>query len=497
MRSQRFLVRTSLVRTFLAATTGAAMLGATVLPQVAAAQGFSSGGMRAPSVNMGSVGPRAPEFRRPPRYPSQGPAGPNIPPRVKIKTWTVQPQETLHVQKSKPSGPRQTTPRAAAGLPPAGERRFVPNEVVIEVTGILSPQAVDALARRHRLTRLESQSFDLTGTTMFRWSIPDGRPVREVIRQLAGDRSVRTVQPNYQYQLQEAAPRPYGDPAQYALGKLRLPEAHGLAKGEAVLVAVIDSGIDAAHPDLAGAVAESLDAVGGGGGAHSHGTGIAGVIAAQGRLMGVAPRAKVLAVRAFDPSGSGAQGSTFNILKGLDWSVSKGARVINMSFAGPKDPALGRALAAAHRKGVVLVAASGNAGAKSPPLFPAADENVIAVSATDAGDGLFAPSNRGNHVAVSAPGVDILAPSPEGAYQVSSGTSFAAAHVSGVAALVLERNSGLSPDGLRRVLLATARDLGPKGRDKDFGVGLADAYRAALSAGQPADAVSSNAAAGR
>jgi subtilisin family serine protease len=491
MRSQRFLVRA-----FLAAATGAAMLGATALPQIAAAQGFSSGGMRAPSINMGSVGPRAPEFRRPPRYPSQGPAGPNIPPRVKIKTWTVQPQETLHVQKSKPSGPRQTTPRAVAGLPPAGERRFVPNEVVIEVAGILSPQAVDALARRHRLTRLESQSFDLTGTTMFRWSIPDGRPVREVIRQLAGDRSVRTVQPNYQYQLQEAAPRPYGDPAQYALGKLRLPEAHGLAKGEAVLVAVIDSGIDVAHPDLAGVVAESLDAVGGGG-AHSHGTGIAGVIAAQGRLMGVAPRAKVLAVRAFDPSGSGAQGSTFNILKGLDWSVSKGARVVNMSFAGPKDPALGRALAAAHRKGVVLIAASGNAGAKSPPLFPAADENVIAVSATDAGDKLFEPSNRGNHVAMSAPGVDILAPAPEGAYQVSSGTSFAAAHVSGVAALILERNPGLSPDGLRRVLLATARDLGPKGRDRDFGVGLADAYRAALSAGQPADAVSSNAAAGR
>lgn len=491
MRPQR------MVRTFLAAATGAAMLGATALPQVAAAQGFSSGGMRAPGVNMGSVGPRAPEFRRPPRYPSQGPAGPSIPPRVKIKTWTVQPYEKLHVQESKPSGPsRKTPPRAAGNLPPAGERRFVPNEVVIEVAGNLSPQAVDALARRHRLTRLESQSFDLTGTTMFRWSIPDGRPVRDVIRRLAGDRSVRAVQPNYQYQLQEAASRPYGDPAQYALGKLRLPEAHGLAKGEAVLVAVIDSGIDAAHPDLVGVVAESLDAVASGG-AHGHGTGIAGVIAARGRLMGVAPRARVLAVRAFDPSGGGAQGTTFNILKGLDWSVSKGARIINMSFAGPKDPALGRALAAAHRKGVVLIAASGNAGAKSPPLFPAAAENVIAVSATDAGDKLFEPSNRGNHVAVSAPGVDILAPAPEGGYQASSGTSFAAAHISGVAALVLERNPGLSPDGVRRVLLGAARDIGPKGRDKDFGAGLADAYRAALSAGQPADAISSNAAAGR
>src|SRR5690606_8059387 len=128
---------------------------------------------------------------------------------------------------------------------------------------------------------------------------------------------------------------------QYALGKLRLAEAHGVTKGDRILVAVIDSGIDLSHPELAGVIADSLDTVGGGE-PHTHGTGIAGTIAAHSRLMGVAPRAKVLAVRAFDPSGSGAQGTTFSILKGLEWSVSKGARVVNMSFAGPKDPALGR-----------------------------------------------------------------------------------------------------------------------------------------------------------
>jgi subtilisin family serine protease len=306
------------------------------------------------------------------------------------------------------------------------------------------------------------------------------------------------VQPNYQYQLQQgASAKPYGDPAQYALGKLRLAEAHGITKGDRILVAVIDSGIDASHPELAGVIADSLDTVDGGE-PHTHGTGIAGTIAAHSRLMGVAPRAKVLAVRAFDPSGSGAQGTTFSILKGLEWSVGKGARVINMSFAGPKDPALGRAMSAAHKKGVALIAAAGNAGPKSPALYPAADPNVIAVSATDAEDKLFPDSNRGNHVAVSAPGVDILVPSPGAAYQVTSGTSFAAAHISGIAALVLERDPGLSPDGLRRVLLSTARDLGPKGRDKDFGVGLADAYRAVISAeGKPGDAISSNEAGSR
>ena len=104
-----------------------------------------------------------------------------------------------------------------------------------------------------------------------------------------------------------------------------------------------------------------------------------------------------------------------------------------------------RMLAAARTKGIVLIAAAGNAGPKSPPLYPAADANVIAVTATDAEDVCSLASNRGNHVAVSAPGVDILLPSPGAGYQVSSGTSFAAAHVSGIAALILERKPGLSP----------------------------------------------------
>jgi subtilisin family serine protease len=464
---------------------GAAACGIVILPEITAAQGYSTGGMRAPSVNMGSVGPRAPEFRTPRTYSTQSFSTPEAKPKAKPKTRSVKPDE------GKTSGQaQQTAQRNSGGMPPANERRFVPNEVVIEVDGRPSTQAVDALARRHRLTRVESQTFELTGTTMFRWTIPDGRSVRQVIRGLEADRSVRSVQPNYQYQLQQTA-RAYGDPAQYALGKLRLAEAHNVTKGDRILIAVIDSGIDGSHPELAGVIADSFDAIGGGE-PHTHGTGIAGTIAAHSRLMGVAPRAKILAVRAFDPSGSGAQGTTFSILRGLEWSVTKGARVINMSFAGPQDPALSRALAGARKKGVALIAAAGNAGPKSPPLYPAADPNVIAVTATDAEDKLFQASNRGNHVAVSAPGVDILVPSPGAAYQVTSGTSFAAAHVSGIAALVLERDPGLSPDGLRRVLLSSAKDLGPKGRDKDFGMGLADAYRAVVTADGQNAAISSN-----
>jgi subtilisin family serine protease len=153
-----------------------------------------------------------------------------------------------------------------------------------------------------------------------------------------------------------------------------------------------------------------------------------------------------------------------------------------MSFAGPNDPRLREALAKAKQKGMVLIAAAGNAGPNSPPLYPAADPNVIAVTATDVDDTLFSGANRGKHIAVAAPGVDILAPAPDGAYQFTTGTSVAAAEVSGVAALLIERNPLLTPDEVKKILMGTARDLGPKGHDPGFGAGLVNALQAVMAA---------------
>ena len=198
---------------------------------------------------------------------------------------------------------------------------------------------------------------------------------------------------------------------------------------------MIDSGIDLAHPEIDGLVAASFDALNSTEPPHSHGTAMAGAIVAHARLMGVAPAARILAVRAFGATGASAEGTTLTLLRAIDWAVAHGARIINMSFAGPSDPEIAQALAAARKKGVVLVAAAGNAGAKSPPLFPASDASVIAVTATDADDKLFKLANRGKHIAVAAPGVEVLAPAPDGRYQISTGTSIAAAQVSGIAAL--------------------------------------------------------------
>jgi Subtilase family len=424
---------------------------------------------------------------RPPQHPHRPhkPGGPGV--IVSVPGGPpadVVPTTSLGGAGHPPSGPGNQLVRPSDGVPPVDERRnYMPGEVVVEVAGSPSDQAIEQLARRHRLARLESLSFRLSGTTVYRWRIPDRRSVPAVVRALEADASVRAAQPNFISFLQEQRPsgNGLGDPAQYAPAKLQLPQAHTLARGDNVLIAVIDSGIDGTHPELAGMIEDTFDAIVTGDKVHSHGTGIAGAIVAHARLMGIAPAARILAVRAF-AGARGSEGTTFAILKGLDWATGRGARIVNMSFAaGQLDPVIGRSLAAAHAKGIVLIAAAGNAGPKSRPLYPAADPNVIAVTATDADDKLFPAANRGSHIAVAAPGVDLLLPSPGTGYQMTSGTSFAAAEVSGAVALLLQRNPDLDPDTVRRTLMSTARDLGPKGFDPEFGAGLVDAYQAILS----------------
>jgi subtilisin family serine protease len=209
---------------------------------------------------------------------------------------------------------------------------------------------------------------------------------------------------------------------------------------------------------------------------------MAGAIVAKSRLTGVAPGARVIAVRAFSSTSSGsASGTSYDVARAVDRAVDEGARVVNLSFAGPQDPMLQQSLKAARDKGVVLIAAAGNAGPKSEPLYPAADPSVIAVTATDSEDRVYQGANRGKYIAVAAPGVDVLVPAPDRSYELSTGTSIAAAQVSGVAALLLARNPALSPDNVRQIITDSASAMGPKGKGQDeYGAGLTDAYKALL-----------------
>ncbi len=191
-----------------------------------------------------------------------------------------------------------------------------------------------------------------------------------------------------------------------------MPTSHRITKGDKAVVAVIDSEIDSNQPNLAGTVTDRYDAGCGATSPDPHGTGMAGAIASHGQLLGVAPQANIIAICAFGGAGQ-PEASSIKIIKGLDYAIQRGARIVNMSFAGPRDPALAQALQIAREKGILVIAAAGNNGPKSPPLYPGADPNVMAVTATDENDRLFNGANQGKYVTVAAPGVDILVPAPE------------------------------------------------------------------------------------
>ncbi len=363
-------------------------------------------------------------------------------------------------------------------LPPPTETRLVSDEVVLQMPCDVPTAVLDAIVKQHALSVLGSQCLQAGGTATFRMRHASSETVSAVIRALAQHQVIAAAQANYVYATQQevqSATSQQGDPGQYAPAKLRLPAAHRMVRGAGILIGVIDSEIDPAHPDYTGAVASRYDATGVEDRPHPHGTGMAGAIVSRQRLLGVAPGARILAIRAFSSRASNAESTTYHILKGVDWAVSNNVRIINMSFAGPRDPSLERALKAAHDKGVVLIAAAGNAGPQAPALYPAADPNVIAVTATDIDDRLFTGANRGAHIAIAAPGVDIMVPAPAGEYQVTTGTSVATAHISGVVALMLERNPKLTPAEVRKILAASARRLGPANQ---FGAGLVNPVRA-------------------
>lgn len=345
-------------------------------------------------------------------------------------------------------------PRAVSG-------EFVPDEVLATVDG--DAGVVQQIADAFGLQVRSQRQSRLLGATIVRFGIADGRPVGVVLAQLAADGRTRRREPNHIYSLQQAA-----GIVNYAFDRITLDPKQ--ANGANVRVAVIDTGIDDTNPALAGVVADQFDAmpnvpiV-----KRDHGTSVDGLIAGVGALEGMAPGARIYHARAFE----GGKSTMDVILSALDWAADQDVRIINMSFVGPKNELLGTACRNARALGMVLVAAAGNNGPKAPYGYPAAFDGVIAVTATDAKDQLMPQANRGPYVFISAPGVEMVAPSGAGS-DVVTGTSFAAAIVSGAIANLFHNRPDRSADWVEKALATTARDLGQKGRNDDFGYGLLD-----------------------
>lgn len=380
----------------------------------------------------------------------------------------------------------------------ASDATYVDREVLVTLPGAQPAGAIDRIAARHGLTLLDSAELTLASTTAHRLRVNGRRSVDSAVAALGRDSGVALAQRNHLYRLAADRGQAYYplSSSQYAAAKLHLAEAHRLATGQGVTVAVIDSGVDTSHPELRGAIGRSENTLSSAASPDRHGTAMAGAIAARGQLMGVAPGTRILAIRAFSPATARAQaeGTSWDIVRAVDLAGKEGAKVVNMSFAGPADRLMSRELAGGLQRGIVFVAAAGNGGPAAAPAYPAAEPGVIAVTATDLQDRLYESANRGAYVALAAPGVDVLVASPEAGYDTSTGTSVATAHVSGIVALMLERYGSMSPSAIRAALAARARDLGPPGPDPEFGAGLVDAYaalggpEAAASAAPPAPA---------
>ena len=291
------------------------------------------------------------------------------------------------------------------------------------------------LAHDMGLSLVTSWPMPLLSADCFVLEVPPGRSVEEVAAQLARDPRVLGAEPMHDYRTEGKAAPP-NDPLfamQPAAIDWRLADLHTVASGRNVWVAVIDSRVQADHPDLAGQIQISRDFVLNHPGApEQHGTGVAGVIAAIADnhvgIAGVAPHARLMALRACwqQPASAGTICDTLSLAKALHFAIDNRAQVINLSLSGPPDVILGALLDQALVRGITVVGAADAAGGG----FPASHPGVVAVTDDEA----LARN------AYLAPGRDVPTTQPSGRWFLVNGSSYAAAHVSGLFALMRERN---------------------------------------------------------
>lgn len=318
--------------------------------------------------------------------------------------------------------------------------------------------------------------------------LPRAADVPGALAALAAAPGVRFAEPQHVVRMTRTPNDPlFRD--QWSLQAARLPKAWDRTTG-GVLVAVLDSGVDGGHPDLTGKVVAGGDFVDGDADPtdeQGHGTAVAGVVAARSNdrsgIAGASWGATILAERVLDHDGVGSGCAAAVAM--VD-AADAGAKVINLSLSGPAEtcPQVYRyAVEHAREAGAVVIAATGNSAHEGNPVgYPAACDGVVAVGATDRSGKRAFFSSYGPHVDLVAPGQDLPVLLREGAgdygWEFGSGTSYAAPLVAGVAALVLARTPGLTPDQVEARLTGTAKDLGARGRDAGTGAGLLDAARA-------------------
>ncbi len=381
---------------------------------------------------------------------------------------------------------------AAADRP---ESPIVPGQVLVGLKVGAQPAALplDKQAAVQALPALSAFNVALV-------SVPAGEE-QQTITQLLASPEVVFAEPNYRVQISAAVipndplwgPTVDFPQGQYAPPRIRADRAWTLTNGSpGVTVAVVDSGIDAGHPEFAGRLLPGYDFIEQDNqpqDACGHGTHVSGIIAANANnaqgIAGMDWQSKLLPVRVLDGD---CLGDILGVASGIIWAADRGAKVINLSLGSFSPSALLEdAVFYAYSRGAAVISAAGNVGGLGV-LYPAAyDAYVLGVGATDSGDFRYVFSSTGPAVDVVAPGFGILSTTPRGAfwferapefvsrrYGLMTGTSMAAAYAAGAASLLLAHDPARfdTPDKLYEALRETAEDLGPPGEDDQFGKGI-------------------------
>lgn len=358
----------------------------------------------------------------------------------------------------------------------------VPNELCV----IFPPATPDGIANAFagELDLEVARNFTMQGLGLrvYLMRLGDGADPDQVFEAAGSDQRPVWVQRNFIYRTSQEGAAIGGQ--QYALQQMRANEIDHKADGGAgIRIALIDSGVETRHESLKSAAVKTINLVEEGAPvpAETHGTVLASILVGQGPLHGIAPKAELIAIRAFsevEPTSGGAESSSYTLALAIETAIREQVRMVNLSLTGPQDRLVSQLVNEALMRHVSVIAAAGNAGPEGPVAYPAAQDGVIAVTATDVKDRLFARANQGSYISIAAPGVDILGARPGGAYDFFSGTSMATGYASGLAALLLAAQNDLSVVKLRQTMEKSAVDLGVPQRDTAFGAGRIDAASA-------------------
>lgn len=317
------------------------------------------------------------------------------------------------------------------------------------------------IAREYGLTWVAEWRIQLLNVHCVVFGAPNSEARSEALRLLQKDPRIESAQPMYEFHTATSTNSSYNDPyfpLQKNVEALRVPEAQHWSQGRGVRLAVIDTGVDTNHPDLAGRVRLSRNFVDKDNKAFrddAHGTAVAGIIAAAVNngvgIVGVAPEVELMALKAcwhWTPSAPAAC-NTLTLAEALAFAIAKDAAIINLSLTGPNDPLLRRLVDVALARGTIIIGADARRSA-GDDAFPVSIQGVLAVTDADA---------NADSEELAAPGREILTLVPAGHYDYLSGVSLSSAMVSGIVALLLERDRKLTAAQIQSLLERTASPM--------------------------------------